>query len=87
MSLRFTTLLLAGSMAFSTALVAQDKDKGHTEKERLEDAARHRHMAAVHAAAAKCLESGKSEKECHEQLRKDCKGVGIGRYCGMRHQH
>ncbi|HVL35559.1 MAG TPA: hypothetical protein VM489_07820 [Burkholderiales bacterium] len=85
MTLRITTLALATAMAFSTALLAQDK--AHSDKERQEDAARHRHLATVHAAAAKCLESGRSEKECHEQLRKDCKGVGIGRYCGMRHKH
>ena len=33
------------------------------------------------------LEEGKGEKACLEQLRKDCKGVGIGKYCGMKHQH
>ena len=40
-------------------------------------------MAAAHEAAAKCLESGKGEKVCLEKLLKDCKGVGIGKYCGM----
>ena len=44
-------------------------------------------MAAAHEAAAKCLEAGKGEKACLEQLRKDCKSVGIGKYCGMKHQH
>jgi len=44
-------------------------------------------MAKAHEAAAKCLEAGKGEKVCLEQLRKDCKGVGIGKYCGMKHQH
>ncbi len=44
-------------------------------------------MAAAHEAAAKCLEAGKGEKTCLEQLRKDCKGVGIGKYCGMKHHH
>ena len=34
-----------------------------------------------------CLEAGKGEKVCLEQLLKDCKGVGIGKYCGMKHQH
>jgi hypothetical protein len=48
---------------------------------------RHRAMAAAHEAAAKCLESGRTEKECLERLRQDCKGLGIGKYCGMRHKH
>jgi hypothetical protein len=51
------------------------------------DIADHRALAQVHENAAKCLEAGKSEKECHDQLAKECKGVGIGKYCGMRHRH
>jgi hypothetical protein len=51
------------------------------------DIAAHRALAQVHENAAKCLESGKSEKDCHEQLAKECKGVGIGKHCGMRHRH
>jgi hypothetical protein len=52
-----------------------------------EDVKRHRAMAAAHETGAKCLESGKPEKDCLEKLRQDCKGLGIGKYCGMRHQH
>ena len=37
--------------------------------------------------AAKCLEEGKTEKECHAHLATECKGIAIGRYCGMRHRH
>ena len=59
----------------------------HGSKEEQQDAKRHRVMAAAHEAAAKCLEAGKGEKACLEQLGKDCKGVGIGKYCGMKHQH
>jgi hypothetical protein len=80
----FTSILLVAGMALSGTLVAQEKHGG---KERREDAKRHRALAAVHESAAKCLEAGKSEEACLEQLRKDCKGLGIGKYCGMRHQH
>ena len=59
----------------------------HGDKERQEDAKRHRALAAVHEAAARCLEAGKTEKECQERLRQDCKGLGIGKYCGMKHRH
>ena len=65
-------------------VLAQSK---HGTKEEQEDARRHRTMAAAHEAAAKCYEAGKGEKVCLEQLRMDCKGVGIGKYCGMKHQH
>jgi len=51
------------------------------------DVAAHRQLAQVHENAARCLEAGKPEKECHDQLQKECKGVGIGKYCGMRHRH
>ena len=61
--------------------------QAHGEKERKEDIRRHRAMAAAHEAAARCLESGKREKDCLEKLRHDCKGLGIGKYCGLRHRH
>ena len=77
-------VVIVCALALSSAAVAQSK---HGTKEEQEDAKRHRTMAAAHEAAAKCLEAGKGEKACLEQLRKDCKGVGIGKYCGMKHQH
>ena len=77
------TLLFVAGMSLALPLFAQS----HGDKEAKEDAKRHRALAQLHEAAAKCIESGKPAKDCHEQLRKDCKGVGIGKYCGMRHQH
>jgi hypothetical protein len=62
---------------------SQDADDVH----RRQDIGRHRQMAVAHEAAAACLESGKSEKACHETLRDACKGIAVGRYCGMRHAH
>jgi hypothetical protein len=59
----------------------------HSDKEIKEDVARHRAMAAAHEAAAKCLESGKGEKQCLAELQTACKGLAIGKYCGMRHAH
>jgi peptide subunit release factor RF-3 len=52
-----------------------------------EDIAAHRAIAAAHEKAAKCLEAGKAEKECHVHLAIDCKGIAIGKYCGMKHRH
>jgi hypothetical protein len=77
-----TTVFVLG-MTLVLPLFAQS----HGDKEAKEDAKRHRALAQLHDAAAKCLESGKPAKECHAQLLKDCKGVGIGKYCGMKHQH
>ena len=79
------SILVVGGMALPGTVFAQAEK--HGAKERLEDAKRHRALAAVHEAAAKCLDAGKSEKDCLEQLRKDCKGLGIGKYCGMKHGH
>lgn len=77
-------LVFTVMLALSATAVAQSK---HGTKEEQDDAKRHRTLAAAHEAAAKCLEAGKGEKACLEQLRKDCKGAGIGKYCGMKHQH
>jgi hypothetical protein len=80
--MRISTSIAAAALVLSGAALAQ-----HGTKEEQADAKRHRTMALAHEAAAKCLEAGKGEKACLEQLRKDCKGVGIGKYCGMKHQH
>ena len=58
-----------------------------SDKERKEDIARHRAMAAAHEGAAKCLEAGKKDEVCEQELRTACKGLAIGKFCGMKHQH
>lgn len=71
-------LLLAGALAHAEA---------HNDKETKADIERHRAMAAAHEAAAKCLESGKGHDTCQKELQAACKGLAIGKYCGMRHVH
>jgi hypothetical protein len=78
--------LMVAGIALPAALFGQSEEK-HGDKEVKQDIRRHRALAALHEATAKCLEAGKGEKVCLEQLRQDCKGLGIGKYCGMRHQH
>ena len=80
-----TVLLLAALLTGAgPSLAAQKKDDpAHVKK----DVGDHRAMADAHLNAAKCLEAGTAEKTCHEQLAKDCKGLGIGKYCGMKHRH
>ena len=50
------------------------------------DITRHRAMAQAHDAAARCLESGQTEDACTKALQASCKGLAIGKYCGMRHE-
>ena len=59
----------------------------HGDKQVKEDIARHRAMATAHEAAAKCLESGKKPDVCTKELQASCKGLAIGKYCGMKHEH
>lgn len=51
------------------------------------DVERHRTMAAAHEEAARCLEAGKAEEECLKALQQRCKGLAIGKFCGMKHEH
>ena len=60
---------------------------GHAALETKKDIQRHRAMAAAHEAAAKCLEAGKNHDLCQKELQATCKGLAIGKYCGMRHEH
>lgn len=76
-------LLIALGLALSSTLVLAQ----HSDKETQEDIKRHRAMAAAHEGAAKCLEAGKGEKVCMSELQTACKGLAIGKYCGMRHVH
>jgi hypothetical protein len=75
-------LFLFAAAALSSAALAQ-----HSDKEVKEDIARHRAMAAAHEGAARCLEAGKGEKVCMQELSVACKGLALGKYCGMRHAH
>lgn len=72
--------LLAIFLGVSSAWAALDAG---TQK----DIERHRAMAAAHEAAAQCLASGKKHDDCGKQLQAACKGLAIGKYCGMRHEH
>ena len=76
------TLFLASLFA-ANALAAAD----HSDKETKEDIARHRAIAAAHEGAAKCLESGKPQEVCIKDMQAVCKGLAIGKYCGMKHEH
>ena len=75
----FPTLILA---VFTLAAHAKE-DPAQTKRE----IAQHRAIAAAHEAAAKCKESGKDEEICHAELAKACKGLAIGKLCGMKHTH
>ncbi len=72
---------IALSATFSVAFAQ------HSDKETREDIQRHRAMAAAHEGAAKCLESGKKDEACEKELQAACKGLAIGKYCGMKHVH
>jgi hypothetical protein len=85
MKLSILWLVVCAAACFPA--LAQDKSSAPNPDAIKRDIADHRALAQVHENAAKCLEAGKTEKECHDQLAKECKGVGIGKYCGMRHRH
>ncbi len=85
--MKLAVALLVVATGIGAPALAQDKPKQPNPDAIKRDIADHRALAQVHENAAKCLEAGKSEKECHDQLAKECKGVGIGKYCGMRHRH
>ncbi len=74
-----TALCLTGAAAWAAT--------AHSDKETKADVARHRAMSAAHEAAAKCLETGKKEDVCNKELQAACKGMAIGKYCGMKHEH
>ena len=80
--------LCLSALVFSSAPAwAQSSGAAQPSEHVKKDIERHRAMAAAHEAAARCLASGKSEEECQKELQIACKGLAIGKYCGMRHEH
>ncbi len=79
--------LLAALATLALAATFSIAHAQHNDVEIKEDVQRHRAMAAAHEAAAKCLESGKKEDICMKDLQASCKGLAIGKYCGMKHAH
>lgn len=79
--------LLSMGLWVGAAFAQSAPAAAHSSKETQEDIARHRAMSAAHEAAAKCLESGKKEDVCVKELTAACKGLAIGKYCGMKHVH
>jgi hypothetical protein len=82
--------LLAGVFSTLSAifLVAGTASaQAHSDADVKKDIQRHKAMAAAHEGAAKCLESGKKYDACMKELQEACKGLGIGKHCGLRHEH
>ena len=52
-----------------------------------QDIERHLGMAKAHEQAAQCLATGKPYDDCQKQLQTACKGLALGKNCGMRHAH
>lgn len=52
-----------------------------------QDIERHRGMARAHEQAAQCLAAGTAYETCQKQLQANCKGLALGKNCGMRHSH
>ncbi|MBI5276648.1 MAG: hypothetical protein HY854_09330 [Burkholderiales bacterium] len=77
-------LWMAAVLLAPLALLAAEKHDAEAVKK---DVQRHRAMAAAHEQMAKCLESNKGHDTCQRQLQDACKGLGIGKYCGMKHEH
>jgi hypothetical protein len=74
-------------LSLTLALLSMAALAQHSDQDKKEDITRHRALAAAHEGAAKCLESGKKEEVCMADLQAACKGLAIGKFCGMRHVH
>ncbi len=84
---KFMKKVLVAAVSIALFAITSIAAETHGDKETKEDAARHRAIAAAHEGAAKCLESGKKEEVCNKALQAACKGLAIGKFCGMKHEH
>ena len=79
--------LLLVALAAAPAWVAVAAASGKVSDHARRDIERHRAMALAHEGAARCLEAGRPYEQCQRELQAACKGLAIGKYCGMRHEH
>lgn len=63
------------------------RTKSAAYKDSAKHAADHGTMVSAHSNVAACLAAGKPHADCSKALAQDCSGVGVGKYCGMRHTH
>ncbi len=73
----------AAIILIATAVASSDKSEAHLKQ----DITRHKAMAKAHGDMVICLESKKKYEVCLAELQAACKGLGIGKHCGMRHEH
>ena len=81
--MKYLLTIALACAALNAATVLAADDLAQTKRE----IAQHRAIAAAHEAAAKCMESGTDEDTCNAELAKACKGIAIGKFCGMKHTH
>ena len=87
-TLLFTLVVIpVGSAAQTAPAKKAEPAKAAEDEHRKEDIARHRQMARAHDEAARCMEGGEKESVCMSKLQQACKGIAVGKYCGMRHGH
>jgi hypothetical protein len=79
--------LLFSALSATLFIASSAAAQAHSDADIKKDIQRHKAMAAAHESAAKCLESGKKYDACMKDLQTACKGLGIGKHCGMRHEH
>jgi hypothetical protein len=78
-----TCLFAFASLLFTAQVLAAATPP--LDQETLDDIAKHEIIAAAHTEAAKCLRAGKPDAVCEGALLQACKGVAIGKFCGMKH--
>jgi hypothetical protein len=83
----FKALLTVVAFVLLSATSVSFAAEAHGDKERKVDIERHKAMAKAHSDAAMCLESDKKEAVCEKALQTACKGLAIGKDCGMKHVH
>ncbi len=81
--IRSAILVLSVALCATGTVWAQ----AHSQKEIAQDIERHKAMAAAHTAAAQCLAAGRNPDDCLKDLQNACKGLAIGKYCGLKHEH
>jgi hypothetical protein len=74
------------SIALTTSVVFSAFAQEHTPQQVAQDALRHRALAQAQELSAQCFVDRKGKDTCLTEMKGQCSGLAIGKFCGLREE-
>jgi hypothetical protein len=74
------------AIAISSSVVFSAFAQEHTPQQVAQDAMRHRALAQAQEVSAQCFVGHKGKEACVIEMKAQCTGLAIGKFCGLREE-